>query len=622
MPRMPRSAAFALATLVASLGLLAAVPAAAPTTVAPASVTTDTAPAAASGTVPAAASGIVAARVDDFSFDSLDVDYTIGRADDGTSTLRVVETFVAVFPDSDQNHGMRRAIPDTYNGQPNFPELVSITDENGAPRPSETDSGSGEYQMTSRSDGFLHGRQTFVFTYDLHNVTWDFDNTDATEFYWNVNGLDWPQTFGRVTARLHVPADLASQLTGASACYVGEQGSRATCPILSTRIGADTVVEASAAELGPHQTVTMAVAFTRGTFALFDSSYFASPFGWVQGVAGIGMLGALVAAILVRVRRLSDEPGRPTIIAEYTPPPGVDALESAVLLGKSAKAIPAEVLEQAVVGSIRIVETTTGRRGKATLSAELLDPSRADADGRMLLDGLFPQLTPGETYEFGRTDSRFSSAAQKILKAAAAELVARGLRRSVGAPPRAWPIVAVLVATAAVFVFGMLAIAAGVSPVVPIVLIGLSVPTLFVVAALVSRRPLTAKGAETRDHLLGLKTFIEWAEADRIRMLQSPAGAERTPIDTTDRRQVLRLYESLLPYAVVFGQEKEWSQHLVALYGDQSPYWYSGTSAFSAASFASSIGSLSASTSSATSGGSGGGGSAGGGGGGGGGGGV
>ena len=56
--------------------------------------------------------------VDDFTFDSFDADYTLTRADDGTSRLRAVETIVAVFPETDQNRGIRRAIPDTYQGQP------------------------------------------------------------------------------------------------------------------------------------------------------------------------------------------------------------------------------------------------------------------------------------------------------------------------------------------------------------------------------------------------------------------------------------------------------------------------------------------------------------------------
>ena len=110
-------------------------------------------------------------------------------------------------------------------------------------------------------------------------------------------------------------------------------------------------------------------------------------------------------------------------------------------------------------------------------------------------------------------------------------------------------------------------------------------------------------------------------------MLQSPSGAERVTVDVNDPRQKLALYEKLLPYAVVFGQEKAWSRELAVLYtavGATGPYWYYGTGAFDAASFSSGIAGLSAaaSSSSSTSGGSSGGGSAGGGGGGGGGGGV
>jgi hypothetical protein len=40
----------------------------------------------------------VSGDVDDFTFDSFDADYTLTRADDGTSRLEVVETIVAVFP--------------------------------------------------------------------------------------------------------------------------------------------------------------------------------------------------------------------------------------------------------------------------------------------------------------------------------------------------------------------------------------------------------------------------------------------------------------------------------------------------------------------------------------------
>lgn len=559
----------------------------------------------------------VSTNLDDFRFDRLDVDYTLTRADDGTSRLDVVERFVAVFPEYDQNRGMRRSIPDSYQSAPLRPEFVSVTDAEGDPRPIEVTDEDGVFTMTSRADDYLHGEQVFVFTYRLQNVTRYFDDTGVDEFYWDVIGPDSPQPFGEVTAALHVDGALADALTGDAACYVGEQGADATCPIEVTDAGA----EASIPSLAPFQVMTVAVAFERGTFTPFDGSYLASPWGWAQGVAGLGALGALVWAFVVRVRRLRDDPGRPTIIAEYTPPPGIDALESAVLLGRSTKAIPAEVLEQAVVGSIRIVEGEKRWFGGVKLKAVLVDPSRADGDGRMLLDGLFPDGSPGDEFEFGRQDTSFSSAAQKILKTATAELTRRGLRRKVSNWTRAWPIIVAGIAAVLVFLTGAAALTAAVTPWVPIlVIIGAALVEVLVIV-LVVRSPLTAAGAEVRDHLKGLEVFIDWAEADRIRMLQSPAGAERLPVDPGDPRQMLRLYESLLPYAVVFGQEKKWAEELAVFYDRTgSPGWYSGSSGFQAGAFAAGISTLSssASSSSSTSGGSSGGGSAGGGGGGGG----
>ncbi len=570
-----------------------------------------------------AVAGPVPARagVDDFSFESLDVEYQLGRAGDGSSTLTVVETFVALFPDIDQNRGMRRILPDSYQGAPLNPRLVSITDGEGAPREAETESEDGVFVMTSRADDFVHGRQTYVLTYTLENVTRYFADTGADEFYWDVNGTDWAQPFGRVTARVTMPPDLAAERTGEEACYVGYQGDEQTCPI-----GADaTAVVASVDGLQPYQTMTIAIGFDSGTFTEFDSSYLASPWGWLQGgVALLGLGAAVVLAARSRIRHLRDEPGRPVIIAEYTPPRVIDALESAVLLGRTTKAIPAEVLEQAVVGSIRIEEGPRKLFGGQRLKAVLVDPARADGDGRMLLTGLFPNGVPGEEFEFGRTDTRFSTTAQSVLKAAASELVSRGLRRRVPVKARAWPIVVVVVTDVLVLLFGIGALTAFVAPLWPILLIIAAGLASMVVVAVVARRPLTAAGAEARDHLLGLKQFIEWAEADRIRMLQSPQGAERVPVDTGDPRVKLKLYEALLPYAVVFGQEKEWSTELAVLYGEgNSPTWYAGTSGFNAAAFSAGVSHLSASAaSSSSSGGSSGGGSAGGGGGGGGGGGV
>jgi uncharacterized membrane protein YgcG len=135
--------------------------------------------------------------------------------------------------------------------------------------------------------------------------------------------------------------------------------------------------------------------------------------------------------------------------------------------------------------------------------------------------------------------------------------------------------------------------------------------------------PLTEKGAELRDHVAGLDLYIRVAEADRLRVLQSPDGALKKPIDTSNPRTVLHLYELVLPWAILLGREKDWARVMEIAYAGSSPTWYAGSVPFSATAFSSSLSSFaSASSAASSSSGSSGGGSAGGGGGGGGGGGV
>src|SRR3546814_7685710 len=149
----------------------------------------------------------------------------------------------------------------------------------------------------------------------MRNAIRFFEDTDVDEFYWNVNGLDWPQSFVRVTANVHVAADLASRLTGAQACYAGPRESTAGCPIAAaTAADGSVTVRAEARDLGPHEPLPFAVAFTSGTFTPFDPSYFASPWGWLQALSGLVLPAALVWAIILRVRRLAAAPGQSTII--------------------------------------------------------------------------------------------------------------------------------------------------------------------------------------------------------------------------------------------------------------------------------------------------------------------
>jgi uncharacterized membrane protein YgcG len=110
---------------------------------------------------------------------------------------------------------------------------------------------------------------------------------------------------------------------------------------------------------------------------------------------------------------------------------------------------------------------------------------------------------------------------------------------------------------------------------------------------------LTDAGAQQRDYLLGVRDYLQLAEADRFRMLQSPEGAERVRAEGLDIRQPaqrVKLYEKLLPFAVLWGVERDWAKELTILYGDAAPDWFVSAGAFDSAAFSSALGSIATTT--------------------------
>ncbi|MEP6479340.1 MAG: DUF2207 domain-containing protein [Rhodoglobus sp.] len=578
----------------------------------------------------------------DFTFQSFSADYYLGQDSDGRSTLKTVETLVAVFPDFDQNHGILRALVDTYQGHPTDIQIVSVTDENGTPRDwhDATDnesSGDGDFhEIVIRDDNsgvYVHGVQTYVITYTQHNVTDYFADTNDDEFYWDTNGTGWQQPFGSVSAAVHVPTALAAHLTGQSACYRGGEGATNPCDISTTQGDGETVFSATAAGINAFENVTVSIGFDPHTFTARDDRYFASPLSFMQLFTLGGGVIAAIWALILRRTKLADGKGRPTIIAEYAPPKGDGIFTDAVVLQKTTRAAAASFIDLAVNGNIRIIEneSTSWFSKKPEYTLQLLNGEGLDAESWQVVTALFGYApVVGAQYTMSSTDVALSARVRAMVAAAKAGAVTGGWVKKVRFGTSFFPLlIAILSVIGAVFLaIGMTGLAFG--GIIPFLVVVPVVVAALIVFSTASRKPLTDQGAELRDHLKGLELFIKVAEQDRLKVLQSPEGAERTPVAVGDPAQVLKVYEKLLPYAVLFSLENRWAQELGKFYTDAAPDWYSGSTAFNAAVFASSISSISStasssysgSSASSSSGGSGGGGSSGGGGGGGGGGGV
>ncbi|MEO6827031.1 MAG: DUF2207 domain-containing protein [Microbacteriaceae bacterium] len=567
------------------------------------------------------AAGPAAADVNDFEFASFDGQYRLSTDAAGHSQLATVETLVAEFPSSNQNHGIRRNLVTRYDGHPTNLRIVSVTDEEGNPRSYTTEADGSFLSLTIADDGFVHGEQIYVISYTQSNVTRYFPDTGTDEFYWDTNGTGWGQPFRQVSATVHVAENLVPRLTGMADAASGSEG--VSGPAEFARTGEDTFTF-SARNLGPGENLSFAVGFRPGTFIARDSGFFAAPWPLLTLVFAAGALAAAIGALVVRSTRLRDSPGRGIIVPEYTPPTGANLLLCALILRRPSKAAAAQIVGLAVTGKLRILEIS-GRTPSYRL--EFVTDDGTDADEREFLHALFGEvLTPGEHRNVKKIDQSTVKKIAALTKRVRSAATTNGYRRRLPVGILAMLILGAVIATAGAALFGAVSLNESYGGPWPGVLIAVAVTAALATGILLYRVPLETKGVELRDYLKGLALYIRLAEADRIRFLQSPGGALRKAVATDDLAQVVQLNERLLPFAMLFGEEKQWAASLGRYYEElgTQPSWYTGQGVFTAAVFASSIGAVASNVSAAYSstGGSTGGAVSGGGGGGGGGGGV
>src|SRR5690606_23872862 len=252
----------------------------------------------ASGSVTAVGAPEARTGVDDFRFASFDAIYQLDRDVEARSTLHTTEHLVAVFPDIDQNRGIRRAIPAVHDRHSTQLDIVSVADADGTPRPytSERDGDFLVLTIAVPEGQYVHGEQHYVIEYTERDVTRYFSDTGVDEFYRDVNGTGWAQPFGEVSARLELAPVVATAATGDAVCYQGVEGSTARCAI--ERDG--TAFVAQARDLGPGQNMTIAVGFREGTFVAPPFDFFAvfPPLLLI----GLGIIiAAVVGAVVYRV---------------------------------------------------------------------------------------------------------------------------------------------------------------------------------------------------------------------------------------------------------------------------------------------------------------------------------
>ena len=617
---------------------------------------------------PVLSSNASASSANKFYFTDAVFDYYLERAEDGTGKMHVEETLTAVFPETNQNHGITRSIPYTNQGGANVTAesksaLNFKVKRNGKNEPvAKTETANNAYVFyIGDKNTYVHGEQVYNLSYDFTNVITEFSKTSTEqvscikapcptetvtksfqELYWDTNGTGWSQSFEKLTANLHLPDDVMDKvLTSETSCYVGYHGSnnQSRCHFYNSDTNTITFTTTN---LKAGENLTFAVDFEPGTFVYKEpkKSYLLVILTVIHAVVACG----LIAYVLYRHHRKNYEKKsyyKGLFVApQYQPYKGITVAEAEKNCVESVKSSKvATLLELAINKNIQIIRTEKdGVIGKKKIwKIKLLNSKKLTEPQTDIIKLLHGGSMPSDGTEFEIKKQTYSYSLAKINRSyptdAEAMLKSAGFLEPDHKPSSIvyLPIVffflhvMAFAFTIALFfdndlkyvaygtclftVFGIDFVGAFLSILLPV--------------CLKDYTKYTEKGLELSNYYRGLKLYITMAEKDRIKFLQSVKGA-----DTSDKG-IVKLYEKLLPYACLFGVEKSWMDELNKYYEritDYDPYWYYGDGYITGymlgsmmSNVTSSISSGSVSSSSSSSSGGGGGGFSGGGGGGGGG---
>lgn len=560
---------------------------------------------------------VSALSTNNFYFEDAVFNYYLEKAADGTSKLHVEETLTAVFPDTDQNHGIARSIPYTnQNGKNKTADSISAlnfkAERNGETEEiakTETEDGNYIFYLGNKNS-YVHGRQVYTLSYDFTNVITEFTSTGSLthsdinaafqELYWDTNGTGWSQQFVNLTAYLHLEDEAAARLlAGKTSCYVGYYGDSGSdrCFVSSF----DNVIAFSASNLAARENLTFVVDFKPNTFVVPEPP---KNYLLVVTTIVIGVICLIIVALSVysynkkaRAKKkfyqgLFETP-------QYDAPKDYYVAEAAELyLKRSEKTYVATLLELAISKKISIVKgepTKVLKKDTWIIKVNNVDQiSDSQEDLLRILNG-GPKVHNGDEIMVKkhtatatlaslsrsyRTDAISNLKKLKLFEAKSAATAGSATSSIIAI------IVFIFIAFSVVSGFSVSLISEAFSTVgysevvgvdyLPFIIIATIFATIVACAILSTAKQkyskYTENGLRAANYLDGLYLYINMAEKDRLKFLQSVKGAD------TSKEGIVHLYEKLLPFACLFGVEESWAKEL-GRYCEEinyDPDWYPG----------------------------------------------
>jgi uncharacterized membrane protein YgcG len=528
--------------------------------------------------------------VDDFSYASWDAKYEVGLDDDGRARMHVTETLVARFPEDDQNRGIVRGLLTSYAGAGIDTRILSVTDDDGTAIPYETDEEDGVLFILTGNDDYVRGLTTYVIEYEMRDIILaagssegsaasqepkDTESSPAVdEFYWDLLPLDSTQPIERFRADIVFDSTMSARLSGYTKCYTGYSGSTDECSLQGpVTDGGAATFRVESGERSAADGVTVAIGFERGTAVqpsartpnpITDTAPLAAAIG-----AGVLSVGAWISVSAFRRRRRT---ATGIVVAQYDVPDSMPPLLAAAIIPGAKDTIPAEIVHLAVRGTLRIEEGSSPENPRLRRIAGARIPDQLDVEA---LDALFLQANAGGVVDVPSESEAFAGRMSALEQSGRTAAASRGLtttERHRGAMILQWCAIAVVAVGMVLSLWGVISGRLSAVPALVAVSFGVVAVGIASFYSFAKHTVLTVEGAHELERLRGVEEFIRVADADRLRMLQSYSGAERRHDGTAD---VIHVYERLLPYAMLFGMEKQWGDVLDKAYAgaQRGPDW-------------------------------------------------
>ncbi len=493
---------------------------------------------------------------------------------------------------NNQKHGIYRFIPIKYKDKKGVRSSIKIKnikvtlDQKQVPYKISKNNKNITIKIGDKNK-LISGKHTYQISYLVSRVINFFPEQD--EFYWNVTGDKWNVDIQKTKVNIKAPKIKKVK------SFVGIYGSKQECQLTNQT---SQQAEFDCPKMKAGEGVTIAIAVNKG---ILKEPSISQKIGYFLADNYIIFL-PIVVFILMFIqwwKKGRDPKGRGVIVPYYDVPDDLSVGEVSFLINEKLpnNDLSAMIIQLAIKGYLKIKQTQKGKLfRKSKYVFYKLDSNKQQkpltSEEKILLDKLF-SLGSNNQVSSGQLAYNFYKYIPEIKK----EIVKSVLKKQYFSEDptkvfKFWFKISGLIAFISYFAimfFGFLTF------------YSLLVSSIIVFLFAFFMPKYTQKGIETKEKLDGFKLYLKTAEKDRIKFHNAP---EKNP----------EIFEKFLPYAMVFGVEKEWAQQFEDIY-NQATDWYEGVGnkAFSSVALVNNLNSfssmanstLSVSPSSASSGGSG-----------------